>query len=271
MTNDDGILLHFPRTTRTGLQVQSGAELVRRMTPGEARERILRELPNSAVFGARFRMNAARALLLPRARGGKRTPFWLQRLKARDLLAAVRRFDDFPIVAETYRDCLRDVFDMPHLELLLERIQSGEVQVVDVESLAPSPVASGLLFNFTSKYLYEWDAPKAERQLQELAVRRDLLEDVLKGVELSDLLKPQAVVETHEQAQHAAPGYQARSAEELMLVLDELGDLSADEALARCAGDAPAWLEQLRQQGRVALVEIPARGVTQAALGAGRA
>ena len=263
LTNDDGILLHFPRTTRTGLKMLTGEELIRGMTPREAHERILRELPDSAVFGAHFRMNAARALLLPRARGGKRTPFWLQRLKARDLLAAVRRFDDFPIVAETYRDCLRDVFDMPHLEELLQRIQDGEVRIVAVDTLAPSPVAAGLLYNFASKYVYEWDAPKAERQLQELAVRRDLLDDVLKGVELSDLLKPEAITETQQQAQHAASGYQARSAEELFVILEELGDLSLDEVMARSTGEGKAWLAQLAGQGRVIEMPIPARAGAQ--------
>jgi len=264
LTNDDGILLHFPRATRTGLKMLAGEELIRAMTPREARERILRELPDSAVFGAHFRMNAARALLLPRARGGKRTPFWLQRLKAKNLLAAVRQFDDFPIVAETYRDCLRDVFDMPHLEELLQRIQDGEVRVVAVDTLAPSPVASGLLFNFASKYVYEWDAPKAERQMQELAVRRDLLDDVLKGVELSDLLRPEAVAETQQQSQHAAAGYQARSAEELAMVFEELGDLTTDEALARCvdANQGRLWLAQLAEQGRLIELPIPARGGT---------
>ncbi len=260
LTNDDGILLHFPRDTRTGLKMLAGEELIRGMTPREARERILRELPDSAVFGAHFRMNAARALLLPRARGGKRTPFWLQRLKAKNLLAAVRQFDDFPIIAETYRDCLRDVFDMPHLEELLQRIQDGDMRVVAVDTLAPSPVASGLLFNFASKYVYEWDAPKAERHIQELAVRRDLLDDVLKGVELSDLLRPEAITETQQQSQHAAAGYQARSAEELAVVFEELGDLMTDEALARCvdADQGRLWLAQLAEQGRLMELAIPA-------------
>src|SRR5512139_4089437 len=116
------------------------------MGAAEAHERILRELPNSAVFGAHFRMNAARALLLPRARGRKRTPFWLQRLKAKDLLAAVRRMPDFPILAETTRDCLRDVLDLPHLEQILEGIAHGSLRVVPVETAVPSPVAASLLF-----------------------------------------------------------------------------------------------------------------------------
>ncbi len=125
------------------------------MTVAEARGRILAELPNSAMFGAHFRMNAARALLLPRARGRKRTPFWLQRLKAKDLLAVVGRYEDFPIVAETYRDCLRDVLDLEHLDQVLAAIQDGAIRVAPVETVAPSPVAAGLLYNFIGVYMYE--------------------------------------------------------------------------------------------------------------------
>ena len=204
-TNDDGMILRFPRST------EPPVDIVRQLTPADARERILRELPNSAVFGARFRMNAARALLLPKARGRKRTPFWLQRLKAKDLLASVRAYDDFPIVAETYRDCLRDVFDLPHLEEVLSKIQSGEIQVRPIETIAPSPVAAGLLFNFISVYMYEWDAPKAERQMQSLALSREMLDDVMRDGVKRDLLKPEAIAEVEHHAQHDAPGFQARS------------------------------------------------------------
>ncbi len=255
-TNDDGILFRFPQTTSPPL------DLIQQMTPQDACERILRELPGSAVFGAHFRMNAARALLLPRMRGKKRTPFWLQRLKAKDLLAAVRKYDDFPIVAETYRDCLQDVFDLPHLEQVLTRIQSGDICMVPIETIVPSPVASGLLFNFTSVYMYEWDAPKAEKQLQALSLRREVLEDLLQGVDLRELWKPEAISEVNGRAQHDAPGYQARSAEELALILQELGDLSTGEALARCTGEGAAWLGQLAAQNRIVEMPLPAQGGT---------
>ncbi|MGB8648849.1 MAG: DEAD/DEAH box helicase [Anaerolineae bacterium] len=251
-TNDDGIILHL-----TQLDRDPPMDLVQQMSPSEARERLLWELPNSAVFGAQFRMNASRALLLPRARGKKRTPFWLQRLKARDLLAIARRFDDFPIVAETYRDCLRDVFDLPHLEEVLGRIASGEIRVVPIETVVPSPVAAGLLVAFNQVYLYEWDAPKAERNLQFLSLRREVLNDLLKGIELSDLLKPEAIAETFARAQHLASGYQARSAEELAVYLAELGDLTTDELIARALGDGQAWIEQLAAQSRIVPVPIP--------------
>ena len=175
--DDDGILIRLPQS-----DAAAPAEIVRNMTFAQAKERILRELPNSALFGAHFRMNAARALLLPRAHGQKRTPFWLQRLKAKDLLATVMQYDDFPLVAETYRDCLRDVLDMPHLEEVLDGIQEGRIEVVAVETIVPSPVAAGLLFNFINVYMYEWDAPKAERQLRALAVSGEALDDLMGGV-----------------------------------------------------------------------------------------
>jgi ATP-dependent Lhr-like helicase len=144
------------------------------------------------------------------------------------------------------------------LEELLGHIQSGEVRVVPIETIVPSPVASGLLFNFVSVYMYEWDAPKAERQLQALSLRRDLIEDVLKGVELRDLLKPEAIADVAARLQHTAPGYQARTLEELAIYLQELGDLSADEVAARVTEPehARAWLSQLAEQGRVTETDV---------------
>lgn len=250
--NDDAIIFRLPQSDR-----ELPVDIVQQLTAQDARERILRELPNSAVFGAHFRMNAARSLLLTKARGRKRTPFWLQRLKAKDLLALVRRFDDFPIVAETYRDCLRDVFDMPHLEQVLDRIQSGEIRVTPIETVIPSPIAASMLFNFVSVYMYEWDAPKAERQLQTLALRRGVLDDLLQGIELSDLLKPEAIAEITSRSQHLAPGYQARTAEELVLVLQELGDLTSHEMDLRSTGDSGSWNRQLAEQTRIVEISVP--------------
>jgi ATP-dependent Lhr-like helicase len=209
---------------------------VQRMGVSEARGRIVRALPDSAVFGAHFRMNAARALLLPRARGRKRTPFWLQRLRAKDLLAAVRGFPDFPILAETSRDCLRDVLDLPRLEQILEGIGNGSIRVVPVETAVPSPVAASLLFQFVSVYMYEWDAPKAERQLAKLSLDEPWSPDRAEGpiAPLSDLLRPTAVDEVLARVGHLAPEYGARSTEELAVILQELGDLTTEEVLARC-------------------------------------
>jgi ATP-dependent Lhr-like helicase len=260
-TNDDGILLRLLDADADSHAAGFPLDAVTDMGPSEARERILGELPNSAVFGARFRQNAARALLLPGKRGGKRTPFWLQRLRAKDLLQVVRRFDDFPIIAETYRDCLQDVMDLPHLEEVLTGIQQGEIEVVVVESATPSPVAQSLLWDFISIYLYEWDAPKAEQQLQMLAVNRDLLQDLLKDVALDELLRPEAIQAVRGQLQHTAPTAQARTAEELAVLIQQLGDLSPSEIGLRTRVDPSNWIARLTGENRLLGLTIPtARG-----------
>jgi ATP-dependent Lhr-like helicase len=249
-TNDDGILFRFPSLSA------APTDIVQKLDAAHARERILHELPHSAVFGAQFRMNATRALLLPKARGRKRTPFWLQRLKAKDLLALVSRYENFPIIVETYRDCLRDVFDLPHLEEILNQVQSGAIQVVPIETLVPSPIASALLFNFISVYMYEWDAPKAERQMQALSVSREMLDDVMRDPAIHDLLKPEAIAQVEAREQHRDPNFRARSAEELVVILHELGDLTEEEIVARSAGNAQLWIQQLAEQNRIAHITI---------------
>ncbi len=250
--DDDGILIRLPQSGGA-----APVDIVRNMTYAQARERILRELPQSALFGAHFRKNAGRALLLPKARGQKRTPFWLQRLKAKDLLATVLQYQDFPLVAETYRDCLADVLDMPHLQEVLDGIQAGRIEVVAVDTIVPSPVAAGLLFNLISVYMYEWDAPKAERQLQALAVRSDTLDDLLSGAQAAALTRPEAVARAVAQAAHSGPERAARTADELAVFLAELGDLSSAELLSRCAGEGADWLSQLAAQGRIVELPIP--------------
>ncbi len=254
--NDDGILLRLPAGT---------ADLpndVICQSPAEARERIVRELPMSALFGAHFRMNAERALLLPKARGRKRTPFWLQRLKAKDLLAVTRRFDDFPIVVETYRDCIRDVLDLPHLERVLVDLASGQIEVIRAETLNPSAIARGLLFAFQAVYQYEWDEPKAERDLRALSVRQDVLADLLaaRGGNVADLLRPAAIAEVRDRGQHVEAGYRARSADELGLLVYEFGDLTAAEAIARSENDGNAWLANLAARGLIIEQAIPSMG-----------
>ena len=253
--NDDGILIRLLQADR-----DLPADLVASLGPDEARRRILLELPDSALFGAQFRMNAARALLLPGVRGSKRTPFWLQRLRARDLLAAVRNYPDFPIVAETYRDCLRDVLDVEHLTDILAEIARGEVRVVEVETVVPSPVAASLLFDFIAVEMYDGDLPKVERQMRVLAINRELLAQLLADGSLPDLLRPEAIEGIAAELQHTAEGYRARSREELAYVFQELGDLSADEVAERSEGEGRAWLLALAAQGRLASFAWPGEG-----------
>jgi ATP-dependent Lhr-like helicase len=250
---DDGILFHFTEADR-----EPPVDLVRTMGPEETRERLLMELPNSALFGAQFRMNAARALLLPGMRGAKRrTPFWLQRLRAKDLLAAAKGFPGFPLIAETYRDCLADVLDLPHLLEVLEGVQAGRIRVIEAETLSPSPVAASLLFDFLEVAMYDDDLPKAERQMQTLLVNRELLGQLLEEGMLPDLLRPEAVAAVERELQHLAEGYRARSMEELAVMLHELGNLTTDEVQARSLGDAPTWLARLAEAGRAFELELP--------------
>ncbi len=239
VATDDGILLRLPRAER-----EVPLERLARLTSGETRERLLAGLPNSSLFGARFRENAQRALLLPRARSGKRTPFWLQRMRARDLLQTTRGLPDFPIVAETYRDCLRDVWETDRLFRLLDDLASGEVaRTVDVRRL-PSPAAQSLLFNFVAAYLYEWDAPKAERGIHALAMNRELLGEVL-GETLPDALRPEAADAARAEVSRLVPQRMARTADELLMFFQELGDLTEEEIKERCSGEGKKWLDEL--------------------------
>ena len=244
---DDGILIRFQDA-----EVEPPTALVARLSSGDARELLVRELPGSPVFGAQFRMNAARALLLPREQGGTRTPLWLSRLKAKDLLQAVQRFEDFPIVLETYRDCLRDVMDLQGLSETLEAIERGEITVVTHESARPSPLAAGLDHRFAMRYVYEYDQPRGETQLAALSLNRELLADLLQDGALADLLKPEAVTQAIAQAARTADGARARSAEELAQLLYEFGDLSEEEFGERAAEGAPVseWLTRLEEAGR---------------------
>ncbi|MCL7454044.1 MAG: DEAD/DEAH box helicase, partial [Anaerolineae bacterium] len=257
MVSDDGILFRFLEVDR-----DPPLDLIRQMGAVEARERLLAELPSSALFGAQFRVNAARALLLPSARGTqKRTPFWLQRLRAKDLLSVAKGFEDFPIIAETYRDCLRDVLDLAHLEEVLQAIGRGEIEVLAVETVVPSPVAASLLYDLIAQYMYEWDQPKAERQMQALMVGRELLSQLLDEAALPDLLRPEAVHAVDDRLQHRADGTRARTLDELATVFLALGDLSLEEAVARSEApqgvDPAGWIDRLAEQGRLVPLAFP--------------
>ncbi len=251
VASDDGILLRTPRAER---EMPLGR--LSQITSAEARERLIAILPNSPMFGARFRENAQRALLLPRKRGGRRTPFWLQRLKARDLLETTRSFPDFPIVAETYRDCWRDIWEVDRLLALLTRLEEGSVKRVLVTRKTPSPAAASLLFRFIAAYMYEWDAPKAEKSIHALAANRALLGEVL-GQSLEDGIRPEAVETARAEASRLVPHRMARTAEELLLIFQELGDLTWEEIQERASAEAAAWLEGHLKTGAVTGLAFP--------------
>ena len=222
--SDDGIALHLP-------DAESPPPLDDVLiAPEELEDLVIAEVGGTALFGARFRENAARALLIPRRRPGQRTPLWQQRLKAQGLLQVARRYADFPVVLETYRECLQDVFDLPALKSLLAALQERRIDLVEVETPSASPYASSLLFDYVATYMYEDDTPLAERRAQALALDRDLLKELLGQEELRDLIDPRAL----EQVERELRG-SPHSVDQLHDLLLRRGDLRAgeyDESLA---------------------------------------
>ena len=182
-------------------------------SPTRSRSSCSRELARSALFATHFRENAARALLLPRNRPGKRTPLWSQRLRSQNLLAVALQHPAFPIVLETYREVLHDVFDVPALVELLGKIRRREVRIVEVETPRASPFARSLAFAYVAAYLYEGDAPLAERKAQALTLDRNLLRELLGQEELRDLLEPQAIADVEADLQGLSPERRARHAD----------------------------------------------------------
>ncbi len=201
--------------------------------PDEVEQLVVRQLGSTALFSARFREAAGRALLLPRRRPGMRAPLWQQRKRAADLLAVAARYGSFPMILETYRECLRDVFDLPALTEILTRIRSRALRVVTVEVQKPSPFAASLLFGYVANYIYDGDAPLAERRAQALSVDQAQLRDLIGDAELRDLLDARAIEALEADLQHLPERFHARSIDAVHDMLLRLGDLSQAELEAR--------------------------------------
>jgi ATP-dependent Lhr-like helicase len=199
----------------------------------EVEASLVRELAGTSLFAGRFRENAARALLLPRRFPGRRTPLWLQRRRSADLLHVAARFPDFPILLETYRECLRDVFDLPGLKAVLSQLERVEIRVRPVETRGPSPFASTLLFGYAGNFLYNSDTPLAERRAHALALDHSQLRELLGEAELRELLD-QVSVQRHERELQRLDGrFPPRDVDDLRDLLARLGDLSVEEIAAR--------------------------------------
>jgi ATP-dependent Lhr-like helicase len=250
--SDDGIIVHLPDADEP-----PDARLLL-FEPQEVEDLVVSELPASALFGARFRENAARALLIPRAYPGRRTPLWQQRLKAQTLLEVARRYPQFPIVLETSRECLRDVLDVPGLIGILHGLQARELSFVEVETASASPFASSLLFDYVAAHMYEGDAPNAERRAMALALDRELLRELLGQEELRELIDPEALRQVEDELQLRAVHLRARDADGLHDVLRRLGDLSGDEVRERLRepDQAKAWLSLLQVKRRAAPADV---------------
>ncbi len=250
--SDDGIVIHLPDADEP-----PPADLVL-IDPDELEDLVVGELSGSALFGARFRENASRSLLIPRAYPGKRTPLWQQRLKSQSLLEVARDFPRFPVILETYRECLRDVLDLPSLAELLRKLHSRSLSLVEVETPTASPFASSLLFDYVATYMYEGDTPNAERRAAALALDRDLLRELLGQEELRELIDPEALEEVEAQLQHRTEAGRAGDRDALQQLLRNLGDLTAAECEERVAEgySATSMLEKLVGERRVAKVRI---------------
>jgi len=267
-TTDDALMLRLPGTFASpsaGLGASLPFDAIRALSVEEAERLVLEDVGASSLFGARFRMNAARALLLPRGNPRRRMPLWLQRLKAGDLLQAVSEYPSFPIVVETYRDVLQDAFDMAGLRDVLSRIASGAITIRTVETQKPSPFAASLQFGFVMDHMYGDDTPRAEQRAALLSLDRVLLDELMGGEGADDTTL--AVLEDLlARRRGTAPNRQARDADELALLVDRAGDVTRVELEARVAPVAE-WrrgdpLSTLLASGRLLEVGLPcANGV----------
>jgi len=228
-TTDDGLMLRLP-----DMGAAPPVDVFRTLGADEAERLVLEEIGQSSLFGARFRMNAARALLLPRGNPRRRMPLWLQRLKAADLLQAVNEFPSFPILVETYRDVLQDAFDMTALRTVLGGLASGAITIQDTPTEIPSPFAASLQFGFVIDHMYGKDAPRAEQRAALLSLDRALLDELMGG-EGADDATIAVLNELLARRRGTAQGRQARDADELALLVDRAGDLSREELAARVA------------------------------------
>ncbi len=246
MWSDDGIVVRIADAD----ELPDPADFA--LSPEEAEELITSHLADTALFAARFREAAGRALLLPRRRPGARTPLWLQRRRAADLLAAAREFPDFPIVLETYREVLADDFDLPGLQSLLTDVAARRVRMVAVDLDRPSPFATSLLFAFVAGYLYEGDAPLAERRAAALSLDRRLLAELLGERELRELLDPRVVEQVELELQRLAPHRRVGDADGVTDLLRTLGPLDRAGLRARTDGiDLDRTLDDLQRSQRI--------------------
>jgi ATP-dependent helicase Lhr and Lhr-like helicase len=249
---DDGIIIRVPDADEPP---PSGIAMI---DPEEISDLVTSEIGSSALFGSRFRECAARALLLPRRQPGRRMPLWQQRQRSAQLLEVASRYPSFPIVLETVRECLQDVFDVPALVSLLRDLAGRKVRMVEVETPTPSPFSRSLLFRYVGAFMYEGDAPLAERRAQALTLDSTLLAELLGQTDLRELLDPAVVSGTERELQRLAPDRRCRDLEGVADLLRTVGPLSADEVAQRCTEPeaAAGWLAELAMTRRAIEVRV---------------
>ncbi len=268
MHGDDGIVFRLPdlelESDAGDAQAMPGlAELVA-LDAEEVHDLVTGEIGGSALFAARFRECAARALLLPRRRPDRRQALWQQRQRAAQLLQVASRYASFPIILETVRECVQDVFDVPGLVALMRDVASRTVRVVEVETQTPSPFARSLMFGYVAQFLYEGDSPLAERRAAALALDPTLLAELLgrgEGAALRDLLDVDAVSRTEHELQRLAEGRRCRDGEDVADLVRSLGALPLQAIVDRCVQDTElkavsGWLVDLESDRRLVRVRI---------------
>ncbi|MBO0788359.1 MAG: DEAD/DEAH box helicase, partial [Actinobacteria bacterium] len=249
---DDGIVLRVPDTD------EPPPAGIAELAPEEVESLVTAEVGGSALFASRFRECAARSLLLPRRRPGRRSPLWQQRQRSAQLLSVASKYGSFPVVLETVRECLQDTFDVPALTGLMRDLAARKVRLVEVETQAPSPFSRSLLFRYVGAFMYEGDSPLAERRAQALALDSSLLAELLGQADLRELLDPAVVAETEADLQRVSASRRCRDLEGVADLLRAIGPVSADEVAQRCADPAAAagWLAELAAQRRAIEVRI---------------
>lgn len=248
---DDGFVLRFPET------IEPPDTDILMLDAAEATELVLRQLGSTALFAAKFRESAARALLLPRRRAQGRAPLWQQRKRAYDLLAVASRYASFPMLLEAYRETLRDVFDMPAFLEVLSGIASRNIRVHVADTRTPSPFAASLLFSYAANYIYDGDAPLAERRAQALTIDQEQLRDLMGDADLRELLDAAAMEEVEEQLQALDANYRAKNLDGIHDLLLRIGDLSRPELARRSVGiDVDVLVEKLIRARRVLGIQM---------------
>ena len=255
MAADDGIVLRIPHG-----EEPPGADLFV-FTPDEIEQEVRRLVGSSALFAARFRECAARALLLPRRDPNQRAPLWQQRQRSSHLLEVARPHPDFPIMLEAARECLQDVYDLPALVELMTQVGRRRLEVREVETATPSPFARSLLFGYLAQFIYDADAPLAERRTAALALDQSLLAELLGSVSLRELLDAEVIAEVEQRLQGLTAERALRGGEQIADALRRLGPLTREELEQRCAEgvDLEAELEQLQHARRVLAVRLAGR------------
>ncbi|MEL4357454.1 MULTISPECIES: ATP-dependent helicase [unclassified Luteococcus] len=252
--SNDGIVLRIPDVEST----PPGLDLVQ-VDPDEVEQLVTEQVFGSALFAARFRECSARALLLPRRDPGRRSPLWQQRMRSAQLLAVASQYPDFPMVLETMRECLEDVFDLPALTEVLRQVASRRIRLVEVETPEASPFAKSLLFGYIGEFIYDGDQPLAERKLAALSLDPALLAELLGREGGRQVLDEQVMAELEAELQHLPEDRRARGPEQLWDLLRTIGPLTPQECRERCTEDPTDWLAELTEAGRVAACRLGGR------------